>query len=137
MNDYSVSSHLRLFVTLGNIMASDPRVQAADLRALIYRHSREFNFQVRSVAFATNEFDEELEHLFGMPATGTYSSAALIRFDRELREFIRTLVRLKLHMYRYKDAIRPLERQLMALNRGPMLNRRTPLGERRPENRGS
>jgi len=118
------------------IMASDPRGHVSELRAQIYRQTREFNFQVRSAVFATNEFEEELEHLVEIPVSGSYSSAALIRFDRELREFIRTLVRLKLHMYRYKEATRPLEHQLMIVTRAFALDRRAPLGDsQRPNQR--
>jgi len=118
-------------------MATDPRERIANLRSSIRQQSNEFNFHIRRIAFAINDFDEELDHVFGLPTGDGYSSAVLIRFDRELREFIRALVRLKLQLYRYKEATRPLEHQLMVLTRAPTLDRQTPLRERLPDNQES
>jgi len=129
--DTSAKSH---FIVAIINMATDPRERIANLRSLIRQQSQEFNFHVRRAASAINDFDGELDHLYGLPTGDGYSSATLIRFDQELRELIRTLVRLKLHMYRYREATRPLEQQLMTLTRGPALDQRMPLGENRCSN---
>jgi len=115
-------------------MAVDPRELIADLRAAILQLTDDINSEIRNVAYALSDFDEELDPLFAMPQGDIYSSSMLFRFDRAIRHFIRLVVRLKVDMHRYQEAVRPLERQLIAATRGPALDQRSPLIERRSNN---
>jgi len=115
-------------------MSEDPRERIAHIRGSIISHTTALNGLIREAAFAINDFDEEIDRVYGRPRTDSYSSPSLFRFDRALRHFIRLLVHLKVQMHRYHEATRPLEQLMATLTRGSWLHRHVTLDESLPRN---
>jgi len=118
----------------GHKMNPDPRVRRDQLRSLLLQRTSELNGHIRHVAFSINAMDEGFDPVFDMPTEDTYPLSDLLRFYRIIRDSIRMLVCLKSHIHQYRDGMRAVRDRMSAITRGPMLDRRAPLGENQLHN---